>query len=898
MSVIAPGQECDLWRSLSLGYQSGELIKLEPTQLRQDQENLYNNNKCTEHVYTQSKQIISWHFSHRGAFMLPCQLICGKTRWWRFWVKLTYGPLAGVLAGEVCLTRGDLKGWQRLWQSKKCIGRSTGGLPSNESSEKKTQRGLHREEDVFPADVTSAWVQICVEELTVTAISPKLVPSSFPMCDDHHEGVSRRFQDARHKTVIYDSCNLHTYCLNRDPLLFKHTWFLMDRLLEEPQRSHDDSSMEGVTESSTVGCPVADADMAEESNQETAMDLRTVIPETQVHGQNCAERTWRNLIKLETDCPHHKRANAPYYTRYVHVRASVICYCSKCGSKYVSERTKLRSEEATPGSRGEASHFLEDENDERNGPNDCVLYTGDLMGATECPKCKETRFDDRGKAKKEYFYFSLLETAHGLTLSEDVPQYVSDIRETAMWNEMHKEERKSTTVGNHLQEIDNILLGLRPPPLDNHRTPGGIQDHLQHRKDCSPMLGKYRKLWNEVATDQSLQTISKRQIQEEVNTSRLLEQLPALKAVLVQGDNQAVKGHLQRYGGTFTDAFNYGNNAKQAKEKANRQHHPDSDTDYFHEVDSLRQSIVDCVSGEHSKCSFELGCPEYPSNPDSRGPAPVIPGGGNLAPSRADRDALQAMDWNLSTSTYEFLPHLQDSLLVSWKTMKRQFGTQNNEPLQHPPHTTALPLQLKLGRCATEYSVFIRSGDFHFLWETGRCICLAYWSSTKNIGSLAHLKDVGDRRSVDSLGKKLNQMDEFLHHACEGHLVAALLQHLEMDSPSEVIEERTEEELEDLVHSFMDQYIFKRSSGNSVDDSSEFPAEVEVRDDVELSRKVSNIIWSEIPCSLGLGDPVIVTEVYLSTSGFHTEGQAFQVKECTGHYITKEPIDKVMMTYH
>ncbi|KAI8496687.1 hypothetical protein Bbelb_253420 [Branchiostoma belcheri] len=55
-------------------------------------------------------------------------------------------------------------------------------------------------------------------------------------------------------------------------------------------RSHDDSSMEGVTESSTIECPVADADMAEESaeesNQETAMDLRTVIPETQeVHGQ-------------------------------------------------------------------------------------------------------------------------------------------------------------------------------------------------------------------------------------------------------------------------------------------------------------------------------------------------------------------------------------------------------------------------------------------------------------------------------------------------------------------------------------------------------------------------------------------------------------------------------------
>ncbi|XP_041958817.1 uncharacterized protein LOC121718060 isoform X2 [Alosa sapidissima] len=33
------------------------------------------------------------------------------------------------------------------------------------------------------------------------------------------------------KVVIYDnSCNLHQYCLNRDPLSFKKTWFLVDRL--------------------------------------------------------------------------------------------------------------------------------------------------------------------------------------------------------------------------------------------------------------------------------------------------------------------------------------------------------------------------------------------------------------------------------------------------------------------------------------------------------------------------------------------------------------------------------------------------------------------------------------------------------------------------------------------
>ncbi|KAI8494002.1 hypothetical protein Bbelb_283490 [Branchiostoma belcheri] len=370
-------------------------------------------------------------------------------------------------------------------------------------------------------------------------------------------------------------------------------------------RWHDDSSMEGVTQSSTVGCPVADADMAEDSKQSTAMDLRTVIPETQVHGQveqksqkpriRTSTRSairlratmvdeWLNNedeyktcvpdINLQDEAPRFllrdqfdgdlvfnftfrtclvchtsnftefmylqlrcqpKRCNdnikSPYYksreaatgggggtcglyteiledkraqivtldtwdreNKHTTARptarsghggttsnskptvpitsASVICYCSKCGSKYVSERTKLRSEEATPGSSGETSHFLEDEKDERNRPtfhvckNDCVLYTGDLMGATECPKCKEMRFDDRGKAKKEYFYFPLLETVrtlyavpkissmlqeHGLTLSEDVPQVSRGETTTRELEQMEKSTGK-----NGLEELHRL----------------------------------------------------------------------------------------------------------------------------------------------------------------------------------------------------------------------------------------------------------------------------------------------------------------------------------------------------------------------------------------------------------------------------------------------------------
>ncbi|XP_019618434.1 PREDICTED: uncharacterized protein LOC109465518 [Branchiostoma belcheri] len=110
-------------------------------------------------------------------------------------------------------------------------------------------------------------------------------------------------------------------------------------------------------------------------------------------------------------------------------------------------------------------------------------------------------------------------------------------------------------------------------------------------------------------------------------------------------------------------------------------------------------------------------------------------------------------------------------------------------------------------------------GDFHFLWETGKCIHIAHWNSPKNVGSLAHLRDVVDRRNVDSGGKKFNAMDEFLHHACKAHLIAALLHHLGMTCPGEDVPERSAEELNDTIHSFLDKYVFKRTVRDSVDDS-------------------------------------------------------------------------------
>ena len=56
---------------------------------------------------------------------------------------------------------------------------------------------------------------------------------------------------------------------------------------------------------------------------------------------------------------------------------------------------------------------------------------------------------------------------------------------------------------------------------------------------------------------------------------------------------------------------------------------------------------------------------------------------------------------------------------------------------------------------------YLSIGDFHFLWE---CLGLSYqtfWGSPSTVGSLHHLKDVIDRRSVDNAAKKFQSSDEF-----------------------------------------------------------------------------------------------------------------------------------------
>ncbi|XP_035699752.1 uncharacterized protein LOC118432316 [Branchiostoma floridae] len=84
--------------------------------------------------------------------------------------------------------------------------------------------------------------------------------------------------------------------------------------------------------------------------------------------------------------------------------------------------------------------------------NDCIVYHDDYENADKCPECKESRYDARGKPKKEYHHFPLLDTlrnlygvpeiarllqAHGATIQEESPTHIRDIQETPQWKKLY-----------------------------------------------------------------------------------------------------------------------------------------------------------------------------------------------------------------------------------------------------------------------------------------------------------------------------------------------------------------------------------------------------------------------------------------------------------------------------
>ena len=75
-------------------------------------------------------------------------------------------------------------------------------------------------------------------------------------------------------------------------------------------------------------------------------------------------------------------------------------------------------------------------------------------------------------------------------------------------------------------------------------------------------------------------------------------------------------------------------------------------------------------------------------------------------------------------------------------------------------------------------------GDFHFTWECLKVIYLTFWESPQHLGSLTHLSNLINRSNVTIAVKHFQQADEFIKHALETHLTAALLKFLKVSNTS------------------------------------------------------------------------------------------------------------------
>ena len=78
-------------------------------------------------------------------------------------------------------------------------------------------------------------------------------------------------------------------------------------------------------------------------------------------------------------------------------------------------------------------------------------------------------------------------------------------------------------------------------------------------------------------------------------------------------------------------------------------------------------------------------------------------------------------------------------------------------------------------------------GDFHFLWECARVILLVFWGKNTLPGSLSNLRAFVNRILVDKAGKTFHIIDEFIQHVHTAHLLAAICDELQIESPHDNI---------------------------------------------------------------------------------------------------------------
>ena len=105
-------------------------------------------------------------------------------------------------------------------------------------------------------------------------------------------------------------------------------------------------------------------------------------------------------------------------------------------------------------------------------------------------------------------------------------------------------------------------------------------------------------------------------------------------------------------------------------------------------------------------------------------------------------------------------------------------------------------------------NIFLPIGDFHFLWECARVILLAFWGKVNDPGSLCNLRNCINRNLVDKQGKTFSVTDEFICHAFEAHLTAAICEELQLESPEDDIpHELSLNWLEALAKSIVEKQI-------------------------------------------------------------------------------------------
>ena len=78
-------------------------------------------------------------------------------------------------------------------------------------------------------------------------------------------------------------------------------------------------------------------------------------------------------------------------------------------------------------------------------------------------------------------------------------------------------------------------------------------------------------------------------------------------------------------------------------------------------------------------------------------------------------------------------------------------------------------------------------GDFHFLWECAKVLLLAFWEKVTLPGLLSNLRAYVNRTLVDKKGKTFNVIDEFMQQAYAAHLLTAICEELQLESPHDDI---------------------------------------------------------------------------------------------------------------